>query len=198
MNRYWLSCLLLFSGLVLSCLTTRADTLSVYFPPALDISPAPAFVTSTGQSLEGFTVRAGAFSVSASQLLSNLSGQTTAADIRNTIHASFTQYDSFSMSNGFASDPAQAVVSLESDLGALNNANFRGRDVYLLFYNNSDFSAASEMGIFRMAFREDNSNLGIGIFSTGAQFTGERAVDFYFADGDGAIPTESYLNLCIS
>ena len=112
---------------------SRADTLSIYFPPALNVSPAPSFVTSTDQSLEGFTVRAGAFSVSASQLLSNLSGQTTAADIRNTIHASFTQYDSFSMSNGFASDPAQAVVSLETATGALNNANFKGRDVYLLF-----------------------------------------------------------------
>jgi len=176
---------------------SRADTLSIYFPPALNVSPAPSFVTSTDQSLEGFTVRAGAFSVSASQLLSNLSGQTTADDIRNTVHASFTQYDSFSMSNGFASDPAQAVVSLETATGALNNANFKGRDVFLLFYNNSDVSAATEMGIFRMAFREDNSNLGIGIFSTGAQFTGERAVDFYFADGDGNIPTESYLNLLI-
>ena len=174
---------------------SRADTLSVYFPPALDISPAPAFVTSTGQSLEGFTVRAGAFSVSASQLLSNLSGQTSAADIRNTVHASFTQYASFTMADAFTTDPAQGIVALESATGTMNNANLRGRDVYLLFYNNSSFSAASEMGIFRMAFREDNSNLGIGIFSTGAQFTGERAVDFYFADGDGAIPTESYLNL---
>ena len=176
---------------------SRADTLSIYFPPALNVIPAPSFVTSTDQSLEGFTVRAGAFSVSASQLLSNLSGQTTADDIRNTVHASFTQYASFSMSNGFASDPGQAVVSLETATGALNNANFKGRDVFLLFYNNSDVSAATEMGIFRMAFREDNSNLGIGIFSTGAQFTGERAVDFYFADGDGNIPTESYLNLLI-
>jgi len=173
----------------------RADTLSVYFPPAVGLSPASSFQTSTGQSLEGFTVRAGAFSVSASQLLSNLSGQTTAADIRNTVHASFTQYASFTMADVFTTDPAQAIVSLESATGTMNNANFKGRDVYLLFYNNSSFSAATEMGIFRMAFRDDNPDLSAGVFPTGAQFSGERLADFYLGSVD--VATQEYLNLLI-
>ena len=137
MNRYWLSCLLLFSGLVLSCLTTRADTVSIYFPPALEASTG--ITTSTGGSLAGFTVRAGIFTNTPSQLLANLAGQTSAANIRSTIHASFTQYGSFSMTDASLNDPGQAIFNFADPIAPA----LRGQDLYLLFYNDASFNNAT-------------------------------------------------------
>ena len=115
---------------------TLADTLSIYFPPILESTTG--LTTSGGGSLNGFVVRAGALSGTASQLIGNLAGKTSATDISNTINSSFREYGSFSMSDAYLSDPAQAIVTLS---GSMNNANFLGKDVYLLFYNNATASA---------------------------------------------------------
>lgn len=74
------------------------------------------------------------------------------------------------MADAYLSDPAQAIVPLS---GSMNSANFKGKDIYLLFYNNATASAATEMGIFRMANREDNQDGSTGIFPTGNNATGE-------------------------
>jgi hypothetical protein len=167
----------------------RADTLSVWFPSAVGVNPAPTFATSTGQSLDGFTVRAGAFNDEPSVLFSSLSGQTSAGSIRDTIHASFNSYASFD----FASDAG--IVSLPSPSGTLNGASFKGKDVYLLFYNSSNFATATEMGIFRMAFRDPNPDFPVGVFPSLPPAVGDREPNFYL--GDSIEPTSSYLNLLI-
>ncbi|NBV96700.1 MAG: hypothetical protein EBT30_04010, partial [Verrucomicrobia bacterium] len=170
----------------------RADTLSIYFPPALDSSTG--LTTSGGGSLDGFVVRAGALSGTAGQLIGNLAGKTSGTDILNTINSSFREYGSFSMSDAYLSDPAQAIVTLS---GSMNNANFLGKDVYLLFYNNATASAASELGIFRMANREDNPDGSTGIFPTGANATGGRESGFNFTDPDKVLSPGSFLNVII-
>ena len=185
-------------GVVLSLLwisnpdSARSDTLSIYFPPALEKDTG--LQTSTGGSLEGFVVRAGALTGTASQLISNLTGKTTSADILTTINSSFREYSSFSMADAYLSDPDQAIVTLS---GSMNNANFKGKDIYLLFYNNATASAANEIGIFRMAIREDNPDGSTGIFPTGNNATGGRESIFNFADPEGVLGPESYLNLLI-
>jgi hypothetical protein len=79
----------------------------------------------------------------------------------------------------------------------MNNANYKGKDIYLLFYNSATASAATEIGIFRMANREDNPDGSTGIFPTGNNATGGRESIFSFADPDGILEPESYLNLLI-
>lgn len=172
--------------------SARSDTLSIYFPPALEKDTG--FQTSTGGSLEGFVVRAGALSgtTTASQLISSLAGKTTSTDILNSINSSFLEYSSFSMADAYLSDPNQAIVTLS---GSMNNANFKGKDIYLLFYNSATASAANEIGIFRMANREDNPDGSTGIFPTGNNATGGRESIFSFADPEGILGPESYLNL---
>ena len=136
--------------------SSLADTLAISFPPALESSVG--VTSSEGQSLNGNLVRAGIFTVTPSQLLSNLATKTSASDIRTTIHASFTQFTSFSMADGYLNDPDQAQVSLDGSI----STTFRGKDVYLLFYNNASFNDATEMGIFRMAARADVPGEGVG------------------------------------
>jgi len=130
----------------------------------------------------------------ASQLISNLAGKTTSTDILDSINSSFLEYSSFSMLDAYLSDPTQAVRSLE---GSMNSANFKGKDIYLLFYNNATASVANEIGIFRMANREDNQDGATGIFPTGNNATGGRESIFSFADPEGILGPESYLNLLI-
>ena len=100
--------------LFLSPKDTWADTVTIYFPVAVEASTG--ITTSTGDSLAGFTVRVGAFTNTPSQLMTSLAGQTSAADIRSTIHSSFTQYQSFSMTDAFLNDPDQAVLSFEDPI----------------------------------------------------------------------------------
>ena len=185
-------------GLILSLLwisnpdSARSDTLSIYFPPALEKNTG--FQTSTGGSLEGFVVRAGALTGTASQLISNLAGKTTSTDILSTIDSSFREYSSFSMADAYLSDPNQAIVTLS---GSMNDAKYIGKDIYLLFYNSATASAANEIGIFRMANREDNPDGSTGIFPTGNNATGGRESIFSFADPENILGPESYLNLLV-
>ena len=185
-------------GLILSLLwvsnpdSARSDTLSIYFPPALGKNTG--FQTSTGASLEGFVVRAGALTGTASQLISNLAGKTTATDILSTIDSSFREYSSFSMADAYLSDPNQAIVTLS---GSMDNSNYKGKDIYLLFYNSATASAANEIGIFRMANREDNPDGSTGIFPTGNNATGGRESIFSFADPENILGPESHLNLLV-
>ena len=170
---------------------TWADTVSIYFPPALGASTG--ITTSTGGSLAGFTVRAGIFTNTPSQLLANLAGQTSAANIRSTIHASFTQYGSFSMTDALLNDPDQALFTIEGPIAPA----LRGQDLYLLFYNNASFNNATEMGIFRMATRAKDPGQGVGVFPTLDDGTEGRAAYFYFSDPDILVGPESFLNLLI-
>ena len=192
-------------GLILSLLwisnpdSARSDTLNIYFPPAL--SASTGLQTSTGGSLEGFVVRAGALTGTASQLISNLAGKTTSADILREINSSFREYSSFSMVDAYLSDPNQAIVTLS---GSMNDAKYKGKDIYLLFYNNATASAATEIGIFRTAIPfepldGDNkpTGQGVGLFPSGDDGFGGRESNFYFADPDGVLGPESYLNLLV-
>jgi len=172
--------------------TLHSDTLSIYFPPALEATTG--LKTSNDGSLNGFIVRAGALTVTASQLISNLAGQTTSSAILTAIDNSFLEYSSFPMADAYLSDPNQAIVTLS---GSMNNASFKGKDIYLLFYNNATASGATEMGVFRMANRMDDPDLSTGIFPTGNNATGGRESNFYFADPDTILGPESFLNLLI-
>lgn len=167
------------------------DTVSIYFPPALEASTR--ITTSTGGSLAGFTVRAGIFTNTPGQLFTNLAGQTSAADIRSTIHASFTQYSSFSMTDAFLSDPDQAVVTFEDPIPP----TLRGRDLYLLFYNSASFNDATEMGIFRMATPAPVPGEGVGVFPSDDDGFGSRSSLFYFSDPEKSTGPESFLNLLV-
>lgn len=167
------------------------DTVSIYFPPALEASTG--ITTSTGGSLAGFTVRAGIFTNTPGQLFTNLAGQTSAADIRSTIHASFTQYSSFSMTDAFLSDPDQAVVTFEDPIPL----TLRGQDLYLLFYNSASFNDATEMGIFRMATRANVPGEGVGVFPSDDDGFGSRTSLFFFSDPEKSSGPESFLNLLV-
>jgi len=170
--------------------SAHSDTLNIYFPPALGASTG--LKTSTGGSLEGFVVRAGALTGTASQLISSLAGKTTSVDILTTVNTSFREFGSF-----LYTDESTVVSIDDNNTFTLNNANFRGKDAYLLFYNNATASEANEIGIFRMAIREDNPDGATGIFPTGANASGGRESGFYFADENGVLGPESYLNLLI-
>lgn len=170
--------------------SAHSDTLNIYFPPALGASTG--LKTSTGGSLEGFVVRAGALTGTASQLISSLAGKTTSVDILTTVNTSFREFGSF-----LYTDESTVVSIDDNNTFTLNNANFRGKDAYLLFYNNATASEATEIGIFRMAIREDNPDGATGIFPTGANASGGRESGFYFADENGVLGPESYLNLLI-
>jgi hypothetical protein len=247
---------------IFSPVSTLADTLAIYFPPALESTVG--ITSSTGQPLNGNLVRAGIFTVTPSQLLSNLGTKTSASDIRTTIHASFVEYTSFSMADAYLNNADQAVVMFTGEifsctavdaLGArtgnyavtqidddgnptgtggeislidgaivgvtkagsgyvsgiatidgrqitivlksMNKTDFLGKDSYLLFYNNATEGAATEMGIFRMAIREDNPDGATGIFPTGNNAAGGRDSSFYFADANGILGPESFLNLLV-
>jgi len=170
--------------------SARCDTLNIYFSPALGASTG--LKTSTGGSLEGFVVRAGALTGTASQLISSLAGKTTSVDILTTVNTSFREFGSF-----LYTDESTVVSIDDNNTFTLNNANFIGKDAYLLFYNNATASAATEIGIFRMAIREDNPDGATGIFPTGKNASGGRESGFYFADENGILGPESYLNLLI-
>jgi len=176
---------------IFSPVSSLADTLAISFPLALDSSVG--ITSSTGQSLNGNLVRAGIFTVTPSQLLSNLATKTSASDIRNTIHASFTQFTSFSMADAYLNDPDQAQVSLDGSI----STTFRGKDVYLLFYNNASFNDATEMGIFRMAARADVPGEGVGVFPTSDDGFSTRISLFNFSDPDQLVGPESFLNLLV-
>ena len=176
---------------IFSPVSSLADTLAISFPLALDSSVG--ITSSTGQSLNGNLVRAGIFTVTPSQLLSNLATKTSASDIRNTIHASFTQFTSFSMADAYLNDPDQAQVSLDGSI----STTFRGKDVYLLFYNNASFNDATEMGIFRMAARADVPGEGVGVFPTFDDGFSTRISLFNFSDPDQLVGPESFLNLLV-
>jgi len=173
---------------IFSPVSSLADTLAISFPLALDSSVG--ITSSTGQSLNGNLVRAGIFTVTPSQLLSNLATKTSASDIRTTIHASFTQFTSFSMADAYLNDPDQAQVSLDGSI----STTFRGKDVYLLFYNNASFNDATEMGIFRMAARADVPGEGVGVFPTSDDGFSTRISLFNFSDPDQLVGPESFLN----
>jgi len=176
---------------IFSPVSSLADTLAISFPLALDSSVG--ITSSTGQSLNGNLVRAGIFTVTPSQLLSNLATKTSASDIRTTIHASFTQFTSFSMADAYLNDPDQAQVSLDGSI----STTFRGKDVYLLFYNNASFNDATEMGIFRMAARADVPGEGVGVFPTSDDGFSTRISLFNFSDPDQLVGPESFLNLLV-
>ena len=176
---------------IFSPVSSLADTLAISFPLALDSSVG--ITSSNGQSLNGNLVRAGIFTVTPSQLLSNLATKTSASDIRNTIHASFTQFTSFSMADAYLNDPDQAQVSLDGSI----STTFRGKDVYLLFYNNASFNDATEMGIFRMAARADVPGEGVGVFPTFDDGFSTRISLFNFSDPDQLVGPESFLNLLV-
>jgi len=176
---------------IFSPVSSLADTLAISFPLALDSSVG--ITSSTGQSLNGNLVRAGIFTVTPSQLLSNLATKTSASDIRTTIHASFTQFTSFSMADAYLNDPDQAQVSLDGSI----STTFRGKDVYLLFYNNASFNDATEMGIFRMAARADVPGEGVGVFPTFDDGFSTRISLFNFSDPDQLVGPESFLNLLV-
>jgi len=176
---------------IFSPVSSLADTLAISFPLALESTVE--ITSSDGQSLNGNLVRAGIFTVTPSQLLSNLGTKTSAFDIRTTIHASFTQFASFSMADAYLNDPDQAQVSLDGSI----ITTFRGKDVYLLFYNNASFDDATEMGIFRMAARADVPGEGVGVFPTGEDASGGRISLFNFSDPDQLVGPESFLNLLV-
>ena len=170
--------------------SARSDTLYIYFPPVLEKNTG--FQTSNGGSLNGFVVRAGALTGTASQLISSLAGKTTSVDILTTVNTSFREFGSF-----LYTDKSTIVPIDDNNNFTMNNANFKGKDIYLLFYNSATASGANEIGIFRMANREDNPDVSTGIFPTGSNATGGRESGFYFADQDGILGPESYLNLLI-
>jgi hypothetical protein len=176
---------------IFSPVSSLADTLAISFPLVLESTVG--ITSSTGQSLNGNLVRAGIFTVTPSQLLSNLATKTSASDIRTTIHASFTQFTSFSMADAYLNDPDQAQVSLDGSI----STTFRGKDVYLLFYNNASFNDATEMGIFRMAARADVPGEGVGVFPTSDDGFGTRISLFNFSDPDQLVGPESFLNLLV-
>lgn len=176
---------------IFSPVSSLADTLAISFPLALESTVG--ITSSAGQSLNGNLVRAGIFTVTPSQLLSNLATKTSASDIRNTIHASFTQFTSFSMADAYLNDPDQAQVSLDGSI----STTFRGKDVYLLFYNNASFNDATEMGIFRMAAVADVPGEGVGVFPTSDDGFGARISLFNFSDPDQLVGPESFLNLLV-
>ncbi|NBS13353.1 hypothetical protein EBT23_01365 [bacterium] len=169
----------------------RADTLSIYFPSALGDNTG--ITTSTGASLAGFTVRAGAFSVTPGQLLANLAGNSTAAEVRSTVESSFTEFGSFTMADAYLTDPDQGIITLDGDMAS---AAIRGKDIYLIFYDNSSPGSASEMAVLRMADRSQAAGSGTGIFPTSA-FLGTRNADLYLADVNGLVPAQDTLNLLL-
>lgn len=178
-------------SIILTTVAGRADTLSVYFPPALGADIG--LTTSTGTSLAGFTVLAGTLSVTPDQLFSNLSGKNTAAQVRSTVDSAFTSFGSFLMSDAYLSDPDQGVILLDGDMAS---GAIRNRDIYLIFYNTADKNAATEMSILRMADRSQSTGQGVGIFPNAA-FLGVRNADFYLGDGNGILPAQDALQLLI-
>ena len=155
MNRYWLSCLLLFSGLVLSCLTTRADSVIVNFPAALAGEASTGFATSTGGSLSGNLVRIGAFDTDPSSLMAGVAALTTPSSVLSNLNSRFTQYTSFTFSNDYL-NPATAIFPATDADGIIIDAQplitdtLAEKDIYLLFYNSSATNTATEVAIFRM------------------------------------------------
>ena len=154
MNRYWLSCLLLFSGLVLSCLTTRADSVIVNFPAALAGEASTGFATSTGGSLSGNLVRIGAFDTDPSSLMAGVAALTTPSSVLSNLNSRFTQYTSFTFSNDYlntataifpATDAEGIPLQAQPGIGT----SLQGKDIYLLFYNAATAGAATEVAIFK-------------------------------------------------
>ena len=185
MNRYWLSCLLLFSGLVLSCLTTRADSVIVNFPAALVGEASTGFATSTGGSLSGNLVRIGAFDTDSSSLMAGVAALTTPSSVLSNLNSRFTQYTSFTFSDDYL-EPATAIfpatdadgIPLQAQPGI--GTSLQGKDIYLLFYNAATANAATEVAIFRMKqelLLNDPSG-STGVFSTGTGGDGQRTATF--------------------
>jgi len=166
---------------------SQADSVFIYSPIAIG---ADVGLTSlTGGSLNGCAVRIGAFSVTPTQLLNNLAGKSSEADVRSTINTSFLEYGSFLMSDAFLQDPDESIISLFSPIAA----NLRGKDIYLVFYNNASPNSASEIGIFRMKNRDDAN--AVGVFPTRADSQGNREAYFFIGDLDGILPAQDALDL---
>ena len=165
------------------------DSVSIYSPIYFEANVG--LTTLSGASLNGCAVRVGAFSVTPTQLLNNLAGKSSAEEVKSTINASFLEYGTFVMSDAFLQDPDQSIINLSKPIGA----NLKGKDIYLLFYNNAVPSSASEIGIFRMKNRDNGD--GIGIFPTQAGTFGNREAFFFMADRDGILPAQDALDLLV-
>jgi len=179
--------LTVFFLVLVSDVSRAQDSVSIYSPIA--IGADVGLTTLSGGSLNGCAVRVGAFSVTPTQLLNNLAGKTSAAEVKSTINASFLEYGTFVMSDAFLQDPDQSIINVTNPIGA----NLRGKDIYLVFYNNASPASASEIGIFRMKNRANAD--AIGIFPTQAGALGNREAYFFIGDIEGILPAQDALNL---
>ena len=179
--------LTVFFLVLVSDVSRAQDSVSIYSPIA--IGADVGLTTLSGGSLNGCAVRVGAFSVTPTQLLNNLAGKTSAAEVKSTINASFLEYGTFVMSDAFLQDPDQSIINVTNPIGA----NLRGKDIYLVFYNNASPTSASEIGIFRMKNRANAD--AIGIFPTQAGALGNREAYFFIGDIEGILPAQDALNL---
>lgn len=176
-----------FFFMLASSLSQGQDSVSIYSPIALGADVG--LTTFTGGSLNGCTVRIGAFSVTPAQLLNNLAGKSSGTEVQSTINSSFLEYGSFFMSDAFLQDPDQSVINLNNPIGA----NLRGKDIYLVLYNSASPISATEIGIFRMKNR-DNA-LGNGVFPAQTGALGNRDAYFFIGDLDGILPAQDALDL---
>jgi hypothetical protein len=179
--------LTVFFLVLVSDVSRAQDSVSIYSPIATGADVG--LTTLSGGSLNGCAVRVGAFSVTPTQLLNSLAGKTSAADVQSTINTSFLEYGTFVMSDGFLQNPDQSIINVTNPIGA----NLRGKDIYLVFYNNASPSSASEIGIFRMKNRANAD--AIGIFPTQAGALGNREAYFYIGDIEEILPAQDALNL---
>ena len=184
--------LLLCSGIFITTPRAKADSVIISFPAAN--SSSTGFETSARGSLLGNIVRIGAFNTDPTSLMAGVSSLTSSSAVLSNLHSRFTQYTSFNFSSDYLSsepgfgtfpieDPVTGRIPPQPDI----TATFRGKDIYVLFYNAADENIATEVAIFRMKqdLLDDDPDFSFGKFNTDASPSdGKRNAQFNLTPGE--------------
>ena len=138
-------------------------------------------------------MRIGAFNTDPTSLMAGVSSLTSSSAVLSNLHSRFTQYTSFNFSSDYlSSEPGFGIFPTEDpDTGIPPQpditATFRGKDIYVLFYNAADENIATEVAIFRMKqdLLDDDPDFSFGKFNTDASASdGKRTAQFNLTPGE--------------